>query len=137
MKNLTYSKRLKKLNLPSLSHRRSRADMIETFKIVTGIYDKRTSIDLNMNQNQQLRVRGHKFKLTKQRFNRFLIKSFFRNRILNDRNSLPPSVINSTSLNIFKNKLDRHQTAYKYQLQEQTNNVLKHNQHHYQTGREN
>ena len=114
MNNLSYSQRLQKLELPSLSYRRFRADMIETFKIVTGIYDKETSINLNMNQNQQLR--GHKFKLAKERFNTTQRKHFFRNRIVSDWNSLPPEVIDSSSLNMFKNRLDKYWSAYKYQL---------------------
>jgi hypothetical protein len=32
--------RLKKLKMPMLKYRRLRGDMIETFKIVNGIYDK-------------------------------------------------------------------------------------------------
>jgi hypothetical protein len=46
MKDLTYEERLKKLKLPSLRYRRLRGDMIETFKIVTEIYDKRMTEDL-------------------------------------------------------------------------------------------
>ena len=40
MKDLTYEKLLRKLKLPSLRYRHLKGDMIETFKIVTGIYDK-------------------------------------------------------------------------------------------------
>jgi hypothetical protein len=46
MKDLTYEERLRKLKLPSLRYRRLRGDMIETFKIVTEIYDKRMTEDL-------------------------------------------------------------------------------------------
>ena len=38
MKNLPYEERLRKLNLPSMVYRRSRGDMIETFKILNGYY---------------------------------------------------------------------------------------------------
>ena len=40
MKNLPYQERLKKSNLPTLTYRRLRGDMIETFKIVKGFYDR-------------------------------------------------------------------------------------------------
>ena len=43
MKNLEYEERLRKLKLPTLKYRRMRGDMIETFKIITGIYDKRVT----------------------------------------------------------------------------------------------
>ena len=39
MKKLSYSDRLKKLALPTLTYRRLRGDTIETYKIVHGIYD--------------------------------------------------------------------------------------------------
>ena len=39
IKYLSYEERLCNLNMPSLQHRRLRGDMIDTYKIVTGIYD--------------------------------------------------------------------------------------------------
>ena len=38
-KNINYEDRLKSLNLPSLEFRRTRGDMIETFKIIRGLRD--------------------------------------------------------------------------------------------------
>ena len=38
-KELDYKERLKRLNLPTLSYRRLRGDMIEIYKILTGKYD--------------------------------------------------------------------------------------------------
>ena len=46
MKNLEYEERLRKLKLPTLKYRCMRGDMIETFKIITGIYDKRVTQDI-------------------------------------------------------------------------------------------
>jgi hypothetical protein len=40
LKNLEYTDRLKKLKMPTLKSRRLRGDMIETFKIINGIYDR-------------------------------------------------------------------------------------------------
>ena len=39
MKHLTYEERLRYLDLPTLIYKRSRGDMIETYKIVNGKYD--------------------------------------------------------------------------------------------------
>ena len=39
-KNLSYENRLKMLNLPTLTYRRFRGDMIETYKILNNVYDK-------------------------------------------------------------------------------------------------
>ena len=43
IKNLTYPERLKALNLPTLSYRRVRGDMIEVYKIIFNIYDSNIS----------------------------------------------------------------------------------------------
>ena len=48
MKDLSYQERLKKLNLPTLAYRRIRGDMIETFKIVKGFYDREAASFLKM-----------------------------------------------------------------------------------------
>ena len=40
LKQLSYTDRLKKLKMPTLRYHRLRGDIIETFKIVNGIYDK-------------------------------------------------------------------------------------------------
>ena len=40
IKGLPYEERLKTLKLPSLAYRRSRGDLIETFKIVNEVYDR-------------------------------------------------------------------------------------------------
>ena len=40
LKQLSYTNRLKKLKMPTLKYRRLGGDMIETFKIINGIYDK-------------------------------------------------------------------------------------------------
>ena len=39
MKHLDYEDRLKSLNLPSLEFRQTKGDMIETYKIIHGVYD--------------------------------------------------------------------------------------------------
>ena len=46
IKDLSYSERLKKLKLPTLAYRRARGDMIEVYKIVTDIYDPKTTSNL-------------------------------------------------------------------------------------------
>ena len=46
LKNLTYEERLLKLGLPTLAYRRARGDMIETNKILGGIYDQDVSQDI-------------------------------------------------------------------------------------------
>jgi len=87
LKDKSYEERLKLIKLPTLKFRRLRGDMIETYKILNNIYDKRTTVGiftLNTNTN-----RGHPLKLLKQRCARDIRKNFFSNRIVNIWNNLP------------------------------------------------
>ena len=61
IKNLTYSERLKALNLPTLSYRRVMGDMIEVYKIISNIYDSNTSQNiLNFREETHLFTLEHK-----------------------------------------------------------------------------
>ena len=54
MKNLSYEKRSRKLELPILSYRRLRGDMIEVYKIIQGYYDPEASTIIKlMNDTEQ------------------------------------------------------------------------------------
>ena len=68
LNKLSYTQRLKELNLPSLEFRRARGDMIETYKILTNIYDPIITKSL-MQVNTTTKTRTHTFKLHKDRFN--------------------------------------------------------------------
>lgn len=66
-KDLTYEERLRKLNLPTLDHRRDRGDMIETYKILTGKYDSSVSTGLFTLNNtvNDVNTRGNSLKIFK------------------------------------------------------------------------
>ena len=104
-KDLSYIERLKETHLTTLQTRRIRADAIQVFKIIIGqdAINFKNFFVLNNNNN-----RGHTFKLLKLRFNKDIGKFNFRNRVCNFWNSLPDTVIDSSSLNIFKNKIDEY-----------------------------
>ena len=106
LKSLTYEKRLERLNLPLLYHRRLRGDMIELFKIVkgTGAPELKALFEINNNS----RTRGHRLKLNKKHTKLLQYKSFFTNRVVNEWNVLPASVIESSTLCKFKKELDKH-----------------------------
>ena len=64
LKKLKYEERLARLNLYTLERRRTRGDMIETFKILKGVQ--------NINSEQffvrsTTKLRGHNYKLFKKR----------------------------------------------------------------------
>jgi hypothetical protein len=109
MANLEYSERLKQLGLPTLAYRRQRGDMIEAYKIANNKYDKEVCQDiLNMRENwQQSGLRGHNHTLTHERHKNKKRKHFFTQRIVRVWNSLPYTLVNAPSLNIFKNNLDK------------------------------
>ena len=105
--NQDYEKRLQITNLPSLEFRRLRGDMIETFKLTHGFYDPITSVHLiTMHENKN--TRGHPYKLAKQLTHTSKFAHFFSNRIVNAWNNLPLTVVNSDTINTFKNRLDKH-----------------------------
>ena len=103
-KNLSYENRLKMLNLPTLTYRRFRGDMIETYKILNNVYDKDVVPLLALNNN--VKTRGNSLKLSVNRAHLNLKKFYFTSRIVNNWNSLPDTVITTPNINIFKNKLD-------------------------------
>ena len=78
LKNLTYEERLKKLNLPTLQFRRLRGDLIETYKLLTGKYDKTVSNILPTRQesSSSLPSRGHALKIFQQRAEKTLRQNF-------------------------------------------------------------
>ena len=107
IKDLSYSERLKKLKLPTLAYRRARGDMIEVYKIVTDIYDPKTTNNLfKIRGKQNMLLRGHQFTMEHERLYTSNRSNFFVNRIVNNWNSLPREVVGAGSLNAFKNLLD-------------------------------
>ena len=106
LKNLPYHQRLQKLKLPSLEHRRRRGDMIEVFKYLRGFYQtERPELKL---ASKDRNLRGHSWKLEKQRSNKTVRKNAFANRVVNDWNSLSENVVSAPTLNTFKNRLDSY-----------------------------
>ncbi len=107
MSTLSYPERLSKLKIPSLKYRRLRGDMIEVYKIVTGVYDERVASDLFAPVSNSS-TRGHLFKLPKRRSRLNIRKNYFTNRVVDSWNGLPDSVVTAGNVKIFENRLDRH-----------------------------
>ena len=79
---------------------------METYKILSNMYDSDVSGFLTM--SEEGRTRGHAFKLFKQRAHLNMRKYSFSYRIVDQWNALPSEVVNAPTLNCFKNRLDRH-----------------------------
>ena len=106
-KGLSYSERLKKLNLPTLKYRRLRGD-IELFKMSNGMYSTDACIKFNFVDREVNRTRGNKLKIFQGHVQYNLRKYFFSNRVIQIWNSLPDFIIEANNINSFKNKLDKH-----------------------------
>ena len=115
LKDLPYEDRLKSLRLPSLTYRRFRGDLIETYKFTHGVY-KVSEQMFSMDSSD--RTRGHSLKLQKKRCNTTQRQHFFNQRIIEQWNRLPAEIVEAETLNSFKAKIDKHFSANRYSLEE-------------------
>ena len=107
-----YDERLRQLDLYSVKGRLLRTDLIQYWKLFHGkcpfaseeifTLDKRVS-------------RGHNHRIFKERFSTSIRQRFFTCRVVNDWNSLPPIVVDSTSVEMFKARLADHLADRLYQ----------------------
>ena len=105
--DLTYPERLKKLNLPTLSYRRIRGDMIETYKLLNEeCYDPRVSGILT--EVVDGNTRGHSKKLFMKRAETGIRKNVFSIRVVKLWNSLPENIVSAPNVNTFKNRFDKY-----------------------------
>jgi hypothetical protein len=102
---LPYIERLKELKLPTLKYRRVRGDMIELYKMISGIYNKDVSLNFNYATTN---LRGNKYKLYQGQLHYNLRKFSFSNRVVKLWNDLPDMVVAAENLNCFKNALDKY-----------------------------
>ena len=105
LQGLPYEERLSRLNLPSLAHRRRRGDMIQCYKILTGI--NRINPDKLFQHATLDATRGHHMKLFKPRAKSEVRRGAFSVRVVDDWSSLPSHVVSAETVNQFKNRLDK------------------------------
>ena len=112
VKDLNYESRLANIGIQSLEDRRSRGDLIQFFKI----YKKTTSVNLHslsftghntLGVGPASSIRRSSHHINKQICSNSRRNQFFTNRIANNLNELPESIINSPTINSFKNRLDK------------------------------
>ena len=86
--------------------------MITAFKIMSG----RLNIEKNRFFEMQLNTNtcGHPLKIFKQHARTFVKRQSFAPRIINDWNMLPSHVVEATSIDAFKNALDKHWPQFKF-----------------------
>ena len=88
--------------LESLEKRRKIADMVETYKFLTGKY-KTNPLDLFSRPFRNLR--GHSWELFKPAVRKEVSRNFFTNRVIENWNNLPAEVVNATSTKSFAKKM--------------------------------
>ena len=122
-KGMVYEERLKKLRLTSLETRRIRADLLEVYKILHGFegLNEKDFFECHHGSGAKaaspggIRTRGNSLKLYKLRFKGDNGKFCFGNRIINNWNGLPDSVVLAENVDDFKGRLDKFM-SYKWGL---------------------
>ena len=118
LKKLSYEERLKTMDLPSLSYRRRRGDLIEAYKYTHGCYNVNENL---LKRETDSKTRGHSYKLSKRSFNLNVRKNFFSIRIINDWNKLPQHIVEAKTMNSFKSRLDHHFASIKFCVSKDSN----------------
>ena len=106
LRDLRYEERLKECGLTTLEMRRLRGDQIEVFKILNG-YE---NIDSNIFFESKI-TRGHNYTLVKKQSRLDVRKYSFSQRTINVWNKLSTDCVHastSSSVNMFKNKIDKY-----------------------------
>jgi hypothetical protein len=104
-REMSYEERLTRLGLWSLEERRNRAELIEVYKMKSGLTDM--PLETLFDRNDNLHLRGHSVKLKKKRSKRDLRKYFFSERVVDRWNRLDQDTVDSGSVNALKNALQR------------------------------
>ena len=105
LKELPYTEQLSKLGLPTLRFRRLRGDIIETYKLLAGLYDADVENILELAQNRTT-MQGTLIKTKEENWRNW--QNCFSLRIFNPWNSLTEEIVTAPTLNTFKNRLDAH-----------------------------
>ena len=103
----SYEEKLKELQLESLSDRRKRLDMIQTYKILKGIDNVDRKIWFSTYGDEATtmttRLSNHPLNLKRQQISKTECrKHFFSQRVIDDWNRLPDYVKDSKNISTFK-----------------------------------
>ena len=105
LRDLRYEERLKECGLTTLETRRLRGDQIEVFKILNGYENIDSNIFFEIKESKI--TRGHNYTLVKKQSRLDVRKYSFSQRTINVGNKLSTDCVHASSVNMFKNGIDR------------------------------
>ena len=105
LRDLRYEERLKECGLTTLETRRLRGDQIEVFKILNGYENIDSNIFFEIKESKI--TRGHNYTLVKKQSRLDVRKYSFSQRTINVWNKLSTDCVHASSVNMFKNKIDK------------------------------
>uniref|UniRef100_A0A670KF32 Reverse transcriptase domain-containing protein n=1 Tax=Podarcis muralis TaxID=64176 RepID=A0A670KF32_PODMU len=109
LETMPYEERLRELGMFSLEKRRLRGDMIAMFKYIKGCHVEEG--ERLFSAAPEKRTRSNGSKLQERRFHLNIRKNFLTVRAVRQWNLLPRSVVESPSLEVFKQRLDNHMSG--------------------------
>lgn len=101
---LPYNRRLDLISLTSLKTRQNRADLIQMFRITHDLFPQKKEKFLQIATDK--RLRGHRFKISKEPFKTTTRKTFLTNRAFDLWNDLSANIVEADSVYKFKKLLD-------------------------------
>jgi hypothetical protein len=105
--NFVYTERESMLNLFPFHYRLLRGDLILAFRIIR-MQDCALEQEDFFTFATTTNLRGHPWKLKKERSRCLLRQKFFSERVLDPWNALPEHVVSAPNLDIFKSRLDNY-----------------------------
>ena len=105
LKSRDYSERLQELGITTLEERRKQLDMIQTFKIMSGLskVERGTWFQKASDGGRTTRLAADPFNIRQRNARLDIRRNFFTNRVVDDWNNIPSSVKCSVTVEGFKN----------------------------------